>query len=359
MRHLILSAALLITGHGCIAAQDTLLLFHPTADNLEVLENLARMDMLDLKGYHILGIYHAGEVYDYDLARDMIRDRNDDLFSLRELNGQLNPWELFGPNGCTEDFFDLFCGSRGAFFMGGPDIPPRVYNEPVHLLTGVTDPFRHYMEISFLFHLLGGNQDSLWIPYLEQDLEYLVSGICLGMQTMNVSTGGTMIQDIPTEIYGIWYAEELLNLPPDQVHRNYNDLVNLGCDEPTSYHFHRIRLIEGSFLQKDLPYRGRNDPLVLSSHHQALERLGAGWKVSASSVDGKIIEAMEHEFFPHVAGVQFHPEKPGLFEPSVIHPKSCNELINFREVIRDTDSYDFHKAYWNYLGAILQKIRRK
>ena len=42
--------------------------------------------------------------------------------------------------------FTLFSISKGALFMGGPDIPPAVYNESVHLLTSVTDPFRHYCE---------------------------------------------------------------------------------------------------------------------------------------------------------------------------------------------------------------------
>ena len=49
-------------------AQDTLLLFHPTAYNLELIESLDEQGILDLEGYHILGVYHSGEAYDFDSA---------------------------------------------------------------------------------------------------------------------------------------------------------------------------------------------------------------------------------------------------------------------------------------------------
>jgi putative glutamine amidotransferase len=343
----------------CTGAQDTLLLFHPTAGNLEVIEKLVSEGVLDLEGYHVLGIYHAREKYNYDSARAMLDELPGNRYSFREITGNLSPGLIFGTNDCSGDFKALFDRSRGALFMGGPDIPPALYHEPAHLLTSVTDPFRHYLELSYLFHLLGGSQDPDWSPYLEMDSDYLINGICLGMQTMNVATGGTLIQDIPTEVYGIWTAEEILAMPPDQVHRDYSGLINSECDEPTSYHFHRIRLENGSALRKGSHLQGRSAPFVLSSHHQAVEKTGKGMLVTATSTDGKIIEAIEHEKYPHVSGVQFHPEKPGLFDPSVIHPESCDSSINFREVILDTGSYEFHTAYWIRLGKTLQEIRKK
>ena len=280
------------------------------------------------------------------------------LFSLRAIQGELGADNLFGENPATLSFRHLFEGSQGALFMGGPDIPPVLYHEAVHLLTSVTDPFRHYVEISYLFHLLGGSQDANWKPFLEQNRNYLVSGICLGMQSMNVATGGTLIQDIPTESYGLWNAEEVLALPADEMHRNYNDKLNTGCEGPTSYHFHHVKLEKRDLLTKGIGYRSKTAPLVLSSHHQAIEKLGSGWQVAASSMDDKIIEAIAHLKYPHVFGVQFHPEKPGLFDPSIEHPQSCNSTINFQEVIRNTDSYTFHSAYWIQVGAILQKNRK-
>ena len=199
---------------------------------------------------------------------------------------------------------------------------------------------------------------NVFIMSFKENYKYLISGICLGMQTMNVATGGTMIQDIPTEVYGIWTAEALLALPSDQMHRNYQDMVQSDCADPTSYHFHRVLPGKNSFLRLEMKYKKKTTPLVLSSHHQAIEKPGKGWLVAATSMDGKIIEAIEHEKYPHVWGVQFHPEKPGLFDPSIIHPVSCDDRINFQQVIIDTDSYTFHKAYWEYIGRILQKNRK-
>ncbi len=339
--------------------QDTLLLFHPTAYNFQVVQKLVDEGLLSLEGYHVLGIYHPAEEYDYSQSEDYLESGNIPSFSLRAIQADLVPDRLFERNSATPEFRRLFEGSRGALFMGGPDIPPAVYHEAVNLLTSVTDPFRHYLELSYLFHLLGGHQNPGWEAYLDEDEDYLVSGICLGMQSLNVATGGSLIQDIPTELYGIWYAEEILELPADQMHRNYYDKLNLGCEGPTSYHFHHIILEKKELLTRGIGYKSRTTPIVLSSHHQAIENLGKGWKVVATSMDEKIVEAIQHSDYPHVFGVQFHPEKPGLFDPSIEHPQNCDSTINFQEAIEHTDSYTFHKLYWKNIGDILQKNRRR
>ncbi|MDX2431470.1 MAG: gamma-glutamyl-gamma-aminobutyrate hydrolase family protein [Bacteroides sp.] len=350
--------ALLCSSIPAIQAQDTLLLFHPTAYNLDLMDSLVQQGLLDLEGYHILGVYHSGEAYSYESALEKASEHPDGIFSLQEIKGQLGPEVVYEVNACTPIFEKLFNKSEGALFLGGPDIPPAMYNEAIHLLTNVTDPYRHYLEASFIFHLLGGHHDPSWLAWMKSKNHYLISGICLGMQTMNVATGGTMIQDIPSEVYGVWTAEEILDMPTDQVHRNYIDMLETDCAQPTSYHFHQVELIKGSFLQKGLKFKNKMPPLVLSSHHQAIESPGMGWEIAATSMDGKIIEAIEHEHYPHVFGVQFHPEKPGLFDPQIVHPLSCKEQISFQEVIKDSDSFTFHMAYWSYLGRILQKSRK-
>lgn len=332
--------------------QDTLLVIHPTADNIHLLDQLIEKGYFPLEGYHLLGVYHEDESYDYEKASDFIRDHRLRHVSLVEVKGTLDADNTFLTNNCTDQFARLFDISRGALFFGGPDIPPLVYQESAHLLTRVTDPFRHFFELSFLHHLLGGSRNPDWKPFLESRDTYLVSGICLGIQTMNVATGGTLIQDIPTEIYGVWTAEELLSLPAHQQHRNYHDLLSYGSDEPTSYHFHPIRVEKGSFLDFEAP-PAASDPLVLSSHHQAIETLANGWKVAASSLDGKVIEAIEHEKYPHVFGVQFHPEKPGLFDPSRLHLNASGDSVSFIEVIRGTFSFEFHENYWRAIAAPL------
>mgnify|MGYP001828463767 FL=1 len=359
MKHIrsIFSLILLLSLNLSSKAQDTLLLFHPTAYNLEVFQKLLDEGLFTMDGYHLLGVYHPGESYDYSKALAYIDKEHCSHVSLRQIKGELGPENIYGEHQASDQFRKLFEGSEGALFMGGPDIPPVVYGEEVHLLTMVTDPFRHYLELSYLFHLLGGSQDPDWIPFLEEKPNYLVNGICLGMQTMNVATGGTMVQDIPTELYGIWQAEDILALPGDQMHRNYLDYLNTGCEDPTSYHFHKIRLLPGMILTNGIGYNKGTAPLVLSSHHQAIEKLGTGWEIAATSMDGKIIEAIQHTRYQNVLGIQFHPEKPGLFDPAIEHPQGCNSTINFQKAIAYGDSYLFHVTFWKQLDHLLQLNR--
>ena len=342
-----------------LTGQDTLILFHPTVDNLKVIQQLTDQKILDLTGIHMLGVYHGKEKYDYDRTREFLSGNPGLAFSIRSCEGELSVDKLFGKNECSATFQQLFRHSLGALFMGGPDLPPEMYNEPVHLLTVVTDPFRHFLEASYLFHLLGGSQDPDWIPLMEGNKNYLISGICLGMQTMNVSTGGTLVQDIPTEIYHCWMVEQVLNLPPENQHRNYADKLNVGCEQPTSYHFHPILLEDNTFITSNPGIGSGLNPLVLSSHHQSVEKLGKGWRVAATSMDGKIVEAIEHLDYPNVFGVQFHPEKPGLYDSSIQHFQDCNNQVSFHETIAHTSSYEFHLAYWEYVGIRVQEQRRR
>jgi putative glutamine amidotransferase len=87
-------------------------------------------------------------------------------------------------------------------FFGGPDVPPSVYGEKTSLHTKITDPYRHYLEVTAVFQLLGGSQDEKYAPLLAERPDFAVLGICLGFQTMNIGTGGTLIQDIRQDLYG-------------------------------------------------------------------------------------------------------------------------------------------------------------
>ncbi len=168
-------------------------------------------------------------------ASRKVSENPDGIFSLMEIIGELHAGDLYEANACTDLFEELFKKSEGALFLGGPDIPPAMYHEATHL---PDQCYRSFQALpgSFISSstCLGGKQDSSWEPWLKSKDHYLISGICLGMQTMNVATGGTMIQDIPTEVYGVWTAEEILEMPPDQVHRNYMDMVGdrLRADSP-------------------------------------------------------------------------------------------------------------------------------
>ena len=47
---------------------------------------------------------------------------------------------------------------------------------------------------------------------------------------------------------------------------------------------------------------------------QMVDKLGEGIKIAATSLDGKVVEAIEHRKYPSVLGVQFHPEFPILWD---------------------------------------------
>ncbi len=111
--------------------------------------------------------------------------------------------------------------------------------------------------------------------FLKQDKAIL--GICRGMQSINVTLGGTLIQDIPSML----------------------DLCHFNCGGRDSEH--EIKISKLSRLHSVMGLRA----VVNSLHHQCIHTLGDGLKIAAVSHDG-IIEAIESE---KVLGVQWHPER--------------------------------------------------
>jgi putative glutamine amidotransferase len=108
--------------------------------------------------------------------------------------------------------------------------------------------------------------------------------ICYGMQALNVSRGGTLIQDISTQVPGALKHEQ---------------------GSPRGRRSHTITLHEGG-LPASLS--GGETLLVNSHHHQAVETLGANLRAAAESRDG-LIEAVEDVRADRwVIGVQWHPE---------------------------------------------------
>jgi putative glutamine amidotransferase len=77
---------------------------------------------------------------------------------------------------------------------------------------------------------------------------------------------------------------------------------------------------------------------VISAHHQALGKLGKGIKINATSSDGRVIEGIEHEKYPNVLGVQFHPDFPELW----------NEGLTFRWKPEDKGEASFLSLMKNY-----------
>ncbi|MBN1819593.1 MAG: gamma-glutamyl-gamma-aminobutyrate hydrolase family protein, partial [Prolixibacteraceae bacterium] len=177
------------------------ILTNPTVQNIQTIQFFLNNKLLDIneKKIKFVGVYHSSQIYDFSKTKEYIENRKLKNFFLHEIRDELNEENLFITNDCCDDFKTIFDNSIGIFFFGGPDIPPAVYGEE-NTLSVVTDPGRHYFESSLLFHLLGGFQDKDFAPLLENNPNYFITGFCLGMQTLNVATGGTLIQDIPAEI---------------------------------------------------------------------------------------------------------------------------------------------------------------
>lgn len=327
--------------------QPTVVLMHPTVGNIKTFIELTKNNVFPLSdSLKVLGVYHINGAYNYGSSKSFLQELGDERFKLLEIKGELNPDNLYTENDCSNAFRAIFSNSKGIIFFGGPDMPATTYGNQTSLLTSITDAHRHYVELSFLYHLLGGSQNEDYKPLLDSRPDYPILGICLGMQSMNVATGGTMYQDIPTELYGLQTVEDVLAQEQNAQHRNYHS--NFGTDNDLTWgHFHQIKFEDKSFLDtlnnfvEELPY-------VWSSHHQALNMLGKNIVPIAWSVDGKIVEAIRHSKYRHVLGVQFHPEVPAIYDaesrikriPLEADPKSYIELHPSQK------GENFHRAFW-------------
>jgi len=117
---------------------------------------------------------------------------------------------------------------------------------------------------------------------------------CYGIQSLNVFLGGTLVQDIPSEL-------------PDALRHSTEGLPK-GAPAP----IHEVRIEPGSKLAE---LAGSTEARVNTSHHQAILKPGCGLRVTAAAPDG-VIEAVEwigdgttaDSNGDWVVGVQWHPE---------------------------------------------------
>ena len=169
---------------------------------------------------------------------------------------------------------------RALVLTGGSDVDPTFYGAIPHPKLGKVFPERDVFEIA------------LCREALRRDLPIL--GICRGHQVLNVATGGTLIQDIPSEVVGA--AEH------DPERERWETA-------------HDVRILPGTRLREIL---GKDKVAVNSFHHQAVDKPGQSLVVSAWSQGDRVIEGIE---MPgrFVLGVQWHPEgfwnQPEGFQP--------------------------------------------
>jgi len=331
-----------------------LVVFNPETFNIRALATLRRNGTLDVPDLLVIGVYHVRQTGNFAGSRRYVADNGLDWIKFHEISAAVGEKELFGKNAWTPDFELIFKKADGVIFFGGPDIPPSVFGEKTHLLTEISDPYRHWLEASAVFHLLGGFQNEKQAPLLEARPGFPVLGICLGHQTLNVGTGGTLVQDIWSEVYARTTVEDVIDLGTEQWHNNPYRRVN-PLDRLIGYNFHSIDLDGGSLFVKAMGFKDSDHPRILSSHHQAVGKPGKGLVAAAWSRDRKVVEAVQHEKYANVLGVQFHPEHPLLFDAEPQHrQKPSDEPTSFRALLEGTPpSLAFNQAIWGWFGARL------
>ena len=337
-----------------------LVAFNPTVYNLRCLATLRSKGILQVSGLTVIGVYHVKQKEDFEAARKYAAENQLGWMKFHAVSAEITEPVLFRRNDCTPEFEAILRKADGVIFFGGSDIPASIFHQKTNLLTEVEDPFRNYFELSAIFHLLGGSQDPKSQPLLASRPGFPVLGICLGFQSLNVGTGGTLIQDIWSGIYRKASVEDAIALGPEQWHNNpYRRLFPL--DKLMAYNFHSLQLKGPSKLTQDLGFKASDHPRVLSSHHQALGRLGRGWVTIATSRDGKVVEAIEHKRFPNVLGVQFHPEHMLLFDAEPrFRQQPADTPTSYHAILAGTPpSLAFNKAIWTWFGTKLQESKNR
>ncbi len=334
-----------------------LTILYPSLGSINALMNLQQIGFIPIENLQVIGVFHEKERTDYQRTMDYANERKLDWLKFHKLTDELNKEVIFQKNELTDDFENIFKKSDGIIFFGGADIPPYIYQEQTDLLTEIDTPYRSFLETSFIFHLLGGHQDSNFVALLDSATEFPILGICLGCQSLNVGTGGTLIQDICSKQYGINTVEEVISLRSDQWHTNpYRRLFPEKNLIP--YNMHPIKLLETSKFITEFGFNKNDKPIILSAHHQTPDKLGKGMKVIATSLDGKVIEALDHEKYPNVLGVQFHPEFPILYDRGRTYrftPQDKDEISLVEILEQNPPSYQFHQKLWEWFDKKLQE----
>ena len=160
----------------------------------------------------------------------------------------------------------------GIVLAGGEDCDPAAYGEERHpTVDPVMDPRRQ--------------SNDLGLAKIARERGVPTLGICLGMQVMNVAAGGTLVQDIASAIE--------------------TDIEHASVPEDRGRH--DVIIEKGTKLGEILRELELN---VNSSHHQAVNKVGEGLRVTAHAPDG-VVEGLEDPKHPFYVGVQWHPEDMG------------------------------------------------
>jgi len=168
-------------------------------------------------------------------------------------------------------------GAAGLMLTGGDDVAPGRYGESTHPAVVEIEPERDEFEIALVQEARRRN-----LP---------IFAICRGIQVLNVAFGGSLVQDIPSQVPGA--VQHKLAVPPHQSYALAHEVW-----------FEKDSLL-GSLLKDRLSDGDSCE--VNSRHHQAVKQVAQGYRVTATAPDG-VIEAIEDPSARFCLGVQWHPE---------------------------------------------------
>lgn len=163
---------------------------------------------------------------------------------------------------------------------GGPDVAPELFGEEPHERLGSVVRERDDYEIALAREAVA------------RDMPLLA--ICRGIQVLNVAFGGTLVQDIPSEV------ETRLNH------------AHVG---PRTDVVHEVDIEPGTRIESLLGSRRAG---VNSFHHQSIDRVGERLAITGRAPEDHVVEAVEMPDRSWVVGVQWHPEnfwRTGEFDP--------------------------------------------
>ena len=183
----------------------------------------------------------------------------------------------------------------GLLLTGGEDVNPARYGKGNELSKcEEIDNYRDSIEFALIKKAVA--------------LKMPVFGICRGEQILNVAMGGTLFTDIPTDV------------GTTVIHRSSTGTA--GCP-------HLVKIDKNSVL---FSLTGITRDTVNSYHHQAIDKIAPGFRITAYSENG-VAEAMERiapEGKPFMMAVQWHPEK-ATQKPELSKPLGDNFMKHVRE----------------------------
>ena len=199
--------------------------------------------------------------------------------SVRRAGGEPHVFDI-----ATESPAEVMSSINGLLLTGGADIDPAWYGEERTPATKLAEAGRDAFEIDIARRALAANLPAL--------------AVCRGLQVLNVAGGGTLMQDIPSQVSGA---------------------LDHDIETPLYAIAHEVWVARGTRLWLLLQEKLAESEVcqVNSRHHQALGRLAEGFEIAATAPDG-VIEAIERPDARFCVGVQWHPEnfwRTGEFRP--------------------------------------------